>query len=351
MESPRTRVGAQRIVTARAWPEADALFRSDPRWLGSDDAYSIELEPGRILWLFGDTFVGDGDNPSRSKAEFIHNSIGIQRGSDPANASMAFHWGHDAGRPDAFFPGHDGIWYWPLHGALAGDGLLLFTMLVRSPVGGTGGIDEWRRLGSLGFFDVFGWGAFLISNPAGDPAFWDVRLVAERTHPIVLGASVIVAGDRLLAFGWDADKRVSLARWPLEAAANGNLEGPEWWTGSGFERDGEPAVVIERGATEFTVHRDRQTDLWCQTQMVPSNGDIVVRRADRPQGPWSDESAVFRPEEASRPDAFVYAGKAHPHLTGADLVLTYASIADVDVCLADDSIYYPRFVRVTMERP
>ena len=44
-------------IDAEPWPEADELFRSDPHWLGSDDAYSIDLGDGRVLWLFGDTFI------------------------------------------------------------------------------------------------------------------------------------------------------------------------------------------------------------------------------------------------------------------------------------------------------
>ena len=46
--------------------------------------------------------------------------------------------------------------------------------------------------------------------------------------------------------------------------------------------------------------------------------------------------------------AFVYAGKAHPELTGAPLVATYASNAfDFATVVADMSLYYPRFVRLS----
>jgi hypothetical protein len=40
-----------------AWPEAGELFHSDPRWLGADAAFSIDLGQGRVLWMFNDTFV------------------------------------------------------------------------------------------------------------------------------------------------------------------------------------------------------------------------------------------------------------------------------------------------------
>lgn len=335
---PRSFATSPRIV-ATQWPEADTLFRSDPRWLGSDDGYSVELAPGRILWLFGDTFVGDGIDASRSRAAFIHNSIGIQHGPDPASASIAFHW---KSGPDAFFPAPECTWYWPLHGALVPGGrLLLFMMLVRSPVGGDGTFDEWRRLGSLGFFEVFGWAAVSVSNPQDDPSDWDVDLIAEHHDDIVLGASVVVESDHVYAFGWDSGRRVFLARWPIETAPDAQ---PEWWTGSDWGRDAQPAVVIKKGATEFTVHRD---GMWYQTQML--DGRLVVRRAEQLQGPWSEPEPIMTPEEALRPEVFLYAGKAHPHLAGADLVLTYASIAEADATLNDDSIYYPRFGRAALK--
>lgn len=35
--------------TGTAWPEADKLFHSDPRWLGADGAFSIDLGGGRVV--------------------------------------------------------------------------------------------------------------------------------------------------------------------------------------------------------------------------------------------------------------------------------------------------------------
>jgi hypothetical protein len=55
--------------TATPWPEADRLFHSDPRWLGADAAYSVDLGRGRFLWLFGDGFVARkaGDTRRQSR--------------------------------------------------------------------------------------------------------------------------------------------------------------------------------------------------------------------------------------------------------------------------------------------
>jgi hypothetical protein len=43
----------------------------------------------------------------------------------------------------------------------------------------------------------------------------------------------------------------------------------------------------------------------------------------------------------------IYAGKAHPHLRGGDLVLTYATNSFQAEGLANQLIYFPRVVRLT----
>ena len=44
----------------------------------------------------------------------------------------------------------------------------------------------------------------------------------------------------------------------------------------------------------------------------------------------------------------IYAGKAHPQLEGADLVLTYATNSfEFADHFSDPTIYYPRFVRLS----
>ena len=77
---------------------------------------------------------------------------------------------------------------------------------------------------------------------------------------------------------------------------------------------------------------------------------IVLSDARQIEGPWSQPAVVYRPPESDRPDAFVYTAKGHPELTGADLVVTYATntMADFSELVADTSIYYPRFVRLTL---
>jgi len=76
---------------AQRWPEAEMLFKRDRYWLGGDGAYSLILGPGRVLWLFGDSFIGNGSSRDRKDAGIVRNTIAIQKGCDPAVSSAAFY--------------------------------------------------------------------------------------------------------------------------------------------------------------------------------------------------------------------------------------------------------------------
>ncbi|GAC1408590.1 MAG: hypothetical protein NVSMB57_00030 [Actinomycetota bacterium] len=331
-------------LVGSSWPEADALFRSDPRFLGTDDAYSVPLSSSRTLWLFGDSFIGDGVNTRRESAAFIRNSIGIMEGQDPASATISFHWKPG---PEAFFAVEGPTWLWPLHGARAGGALLLFFMLVRpAQEGGTGGIEEWREHGIFGFFNVFGWTAIRVENPDDDPQDWRSSFVAPmEPSRVVLGASAIAHNEWLYMYGWDEAMSIYVARISLDLTDAHPFESLQWWDGHEWGRHHDPVPVADEGTTEFTVHR--LGGRFCMTAIPTAEPrSLAMRWASRPEGPWSPWSVAFTPEESPRADAFAYAGKAHPQLKGADIVATYASIAACDITLKDDSLYYPRFVRL-----
>jgi len=345
-------VSTRLAVTATPWLEADALFRSDPRWLGSDDAYSVDLQDGRTLWLFGDTFIDPGLTGSRREAHFIRNSIGIQTGSDPSSASIDFHWGHtQAGEPRSFFEAHHPEWLWPLDGRVVDGVLHLCFMKVRSPspqASSVSPIEEWRRRGPLGFFDVYDWHAVIVRNFAEPVDAWKLeRVTVPDSAGIICGAALLRHGQYLLSYGWKG-RHGFLCRWPAATGGVDISQAPEWWDGRTWTADPESAALaLARCTTEFTVHQSA-SGKFIQLQVIGiQTGDLEVRWSDAPEGPWSDPYPVYRAPESERAGVFVYAAKAHMQLSGAPLVCTYASNGpDVDYTLDDLSIYYPRFVRL-----
>jgi len=353
-------------VRAQAWPSGSALFRRDGRWVGADSAYSIAIEPQRVLWLFADTFVDPAADGRRSNGPnfFLRNSVAIQDGPsveaarDAARARMTFSWSTAAdSTPRSFFTDVDEAerWVWPLHGArLPGGPLLLFRMHVHKLDGGLG-------------FGLAGWDAVAVDAPDTEPSTWQPRLVqpAIATDAFLLGVSVLLHEDELYVYAVRNDDRehaIYLARFSitdLARLAAGSLADPEWFTGdAGFVRKSAgavPRMLFRDGQTELSVHWDVARRRFIEVQMrglwlSDPKTALAYRTAPEPQGPWSALHTLMRPKEAARPDVaqlVAYAGKAHPEQRGKGLVVSYV-VHDLRSPLPPDALYYPELVCVTL---
>ena len=349
---PATQVDAGECpcFEASAWREADQMFYSDPHWVGADVASSVDLGGGRILWLFGDSWIDPTGKRSRENARMVSNTVAIQTGADPSTAEISFCWGMDAdGGPDAMFPGQGALSLWFGNGVLVDDRLILFF----SPTLRHTGTDI------MGFEHV-GWTAVMVENPDSEPSIWKSRALETPTNPlgILVGfASVLRLEEHVYALGPpDPIKSAPIyaARWPAEEVRRGNLLNPEWWGGDrmGWVSDssGSPRwPILENGSPGLTIHFDQvsQSFLAVQTHGF-GPADVLVRAAARLTGPWSAARMVYRPPEYYRPDILINLAKAHPYLTGGDLILTYSTNTfRFQEHLTDSLIYYPRFVKLT----
>ncbi len=330
---------------ASSWPEADRLFRNDRRWLGADGAFSVDLGGGRVLWLFGDSWVDTSGSGKRDSAVMLRNTIALQQGYDPSQASITFHW-QGGTAPAAFFArGNDDTWYWPGHGIRLGERLLVFLNRLRPA-------DD-----DFGFAST-AWAVVSIDNMDDEPGDWTMEWLEAMPDPdgITPGfASVLQHDGYLYAFGTpDADKTHPLmaARWPVAALSDGELPRPEWWSGdTGWTHDLDAharAPLFGEGQSEMSVHFDAQRSQFVAVQSIGFGAaDVGIRHADALTGTWDSPQSVYSPPEKDKPNATIYAAKAHPELEGADLVLTYAtnSFRFLDH-LEDPDTYYPHFVRV-----
>ncbi|HXE07358.1 MAG TPA: DUF4185 domain-containing protein [Acidobacteriaceae bacterium] len=323
---------------ASAWPAADRLFHSDPRWLGSDAAFSIDLGNNRVLWLFGDTWIAHPGSHSRRSAAFIHNTVAIEHGYDPSEAAINFFWRTQHNEPSEILPSEGDAWIWPHSGIRIGNSLIVFGERVAPD----------RTKNSLGFRGV-GWNAYLISNPDADPSSWHPRKIAERRDDIILASAVLQQGNFVYLFGPGDPHNLYLARITPQNLLAGNLSSLVWWTGSNWSRATSSRKPILRDVdTETSIQRDALGRFVEINSQGFGASDIVMRTAPALTGPWSASRIIYRPPESDQHDPFVYAAKSHAELRGADLVLTYATNGFTDHVMDDMSRYFPRFVRVTL---
>jgi hypothetical protein len=330
-----------RAQVASAWPEANKLFRSDPQWLGSDGGFSIDLGNGRVFWSFGDTLVARKPGGTRKNAAFVRNTAAIQTGYDPSTASMKFFW--RKGSHMEIFPSEGKIWMWPAHGFRLGNKLIVFcSRIATNP-------DK----NSFGFQGV-GSSAFLIDNPDAEPTAWKMRNVLTMPGKVMLGSAVVIGGDFIYIFCESEAPPIHdifLARWRTADVNAGKFPAPEWWSGESWGGEQIRRPVMHEVSSEISVQADGNGGFIEVNSHGWGGTDIVMRRAPRLEGPWSGPQKLYRPPESDVKDVLVYAGKSHPELKGADLVVTYGLNGKDDDVIANDNLYYPKFVRINLDRP
>ncbi|HEY6565656.1 MAG TPA: hypothetical protein VIY86_14300, partial [Pirellulaceae bacterium] len=168
-------------LVAEAWPEADAMFHRDPRWLGGDDAYSIDLGKGRVVWFFGDSFGEPTVAGQREGTEMVRNSVGLQTGYDPTTAEFKGYWREEGGKPSSFIPADGENFYWPGGGVIIDGKLLQLSMRVRDAKGDLN-------------FATTGWGAVLLENLEQEPSQWKVQklVVPQNKFGVLVGSAAVV---------------------------------------------------------------------------------------------------------------------------------------------------------------
>jgi hypothetical protein len=337
------------VATATRQPALDALFHQEPRWLGGDAAYSIDLGPDRSLWLFGDSFIATSAARVRSESQFVRNSIAIMSGRELDTATIQFAWREDA-RPSSYFPEGGDHWFWPGGGVRVPSGpLLVFTNELR-PTPNEG----------LGFAGA-GFTAVKISNPEEQPASWqlqptNIRAPAFSTEGV---ACATIDDDHVIAVvAANGSHDGYLARWPLAALTADALGTAEWWKSDSWVAEaavGTPSVVIPNGATECSLHRDPTTGRWIYIWSRGFGGStIAMRSATAITGPYSAPQDLLTPPESMVNEPFVYAAKAHPQLrtSEAGIALTFAdnsfTFADLFDPAREPTLYWPHVVELTI---
>jgi hypothetical protein len=326
---------------AEPWPEANQLFLNDATWIGGDGAYSVDLGDDRVLWLFGDSFIATSPARRRAESWMVRNSVALQTGYDPTRAFMRFYYGHTERHPSSFVPeNEDGSWLWPAHGIRVENRLLLFYARLYQ-----------ERPGMWGF-ETGSYTAFTVDDPGSEPSEWKLTeaRVAPEGSEVQLGGAVIREGDYLYVYGIEGDSHsVYLCRFDLDAALSGDLTAPLFWSGDGYGPPDQRDALIDIGAPEFSVHYSAPLGAYVFTETAGFGATtLAIRTAPRLEGPFSDPTDMIRPPESFGPEPFVYAGKAHPELRGADLAATYVpSHFEDGPPDPEEEFYYPRFVRVS----
>lgn len=359
-----------------------------PHFCGGDGAAACPLPGDRTLWLFGDSWIARVENGRYAPGAAMVNNVAAvhtnpPRGRAPEPGSVKAYFGPQPkpGVHSAFLmpeeptmPGGGARWCWPCDGAvLIGEApaqkLVIFYADLARRVEDPKPDDVWN-------FRFVGNRVAIIDNPNDAPDAWRVKQheLTPRHAPkgvptISWGIAAIrdpaasnepSAEPELTIFGVDGsntwNKLAMLARVPESKVHD--FAAWRFWTGG---KDGQPAwsaseadakPVMQNIVDEFTIHRQsiEGRERWVLIQGEPMLGHrILVRFADRLEGPWTDGRPIFTiPEPGTDKNLITYGAKAHPHLSAeGGLLISYCiNSLDFGQMTRDVEIYRPRFVRV-----
>lgn len=346
-------------VAVEALPQYDVLFSNADGWTGADGAYSVALNENTTAWFFGDTWIGQVRDGRHLNAILINNSVAIQKGKNPATATIDFYWGHDAGGgPAALFQPADGRgWFWVFDGVMTPRGLYVFLIQIERTKGDA--VFDFKVIGTwLGHVD----------NPTEVPLKWRIEQTpipwAEFSTPgaILWGSDVLQVDDVVYVYGTAEDgsgtvlhKHMILARVPVPMLAD--FSRWQFYAGGSWVSDFRQASpLVDNMPNEYSVvylaGLKQYALVYSEDGLLSKN--ILARLSREPQGPWSEATQLYQCPEAGWDESiFCYAAKAHDNLaTDPDeLVITYvANSVEFNKVANDARLYRPRFLRATFRQ-
>lgn len=358
--------------------EWDHVFERASGWTGADVAGSFETRDGRVVWVFGDTWIGQVEKGAHVVgSKLVNNTVAVhakprEPGLAPPPDSVEFlHRQADDGAPLAWIAPEPPArtWYWASGGGVA----------FRAP-------DHSERL-AVGLFhvarreakedawgfEVIGSAMAIVDNASAPAREWRPRAVTLPRAPASAVQSGGAAAWLLAATPEETAKgeetvwifgEVKASRYEngllLARAPRPTIDDIASWrffAGEGrWSERAEDARPVALGITsELSVEAWRREDGQARYVLVHSEPllgkRIFVRTAARPEGPWSERREVFTVPDVERSKAyFTYAAKGHLHLSRpGELLITYLVNAnDLGSAFRDASIYRPRFIRVPL---
>lgn len=314
--------------------------KNDLGWSGGDQAASLALPRGRVLWLFGDTVQGT-QAPAGGYApgsRMVHNSFLVQDGGCLTAVN-------GLGGAEVIPSASNGDWYWPQSALLEKGKLIVLATRVRRT--GPGSMD-FRTVGTDAAVFALHQGRPVFTRMARTPSTgvgdggveYGAALVSQEAFTYVYGTRK-VAGD--LVFG----RAVTLARVP----AGSLLEQAKWryWTGATWSRRKAHGTLIVKAApngwsTVFSVVRQPKGAYRFITKADDFLGrDVVTGASESLLRPVANAAARAYPSRGS--DLF-YNPLAHPEarLVGGALLMTIChNSTDLPTVLAHADLYKPRF--------
>jgi hypothetical protein len=294
-------------------------------WYGGDGAYSILLDGGRTLWLFGDTFVSDREaRQDRVDMDLVlGTTLAISTCNREGQFSIRYFLKKKEGRFISAFG--DPQWLWPQDPFKVHDRLYIpFAVIEPAP-----------EIEGPFKFRVAGHKIAVIRNyRSREPDRWSVEYLdwsaAVPPGVAALAATSIVQDNKVYFYPFCVPSEAApgvlgnlLVRIPVDrlrdpAGAMEYYAKDDRWR-KGFD-PAKAKIVLDAGVSELSVRYHESRKQWIAVYLSVHNGGdrLLYRSAQRSEGPWSEPKVLIPAIPEVNPadpkyhqNNFCYAGKEH----------------------------------------
>lgn len=318
------------------------FFTRYAAWNGGDGVYSTPLPDGRIVWTFGDTFLGQV-LPDRTRLPrqniLVRNAVMIQAG-ETFEGFKTLNQGANTPAAQAYFrhakQSGSKDWYWPLDATVYDRKLQVL-------------LSHLEKTGS---------GSWDFKNVSIDIAIWNPttasieKIITNKYQgPWGYGGALCEATDGYTyLYGLIHGKlttNVVVAR-----AAKGDLTTSwQYWNGKQWTHQPSAYSIYKDASDQFSVFRFG-TKYYLFTQEIIFGRRLFLSESTSPIGPWTAKRLLYTvPAEHGTGKVFTYNALVHPELSrNGDLMISYcvnaAKFDDLFNSPGSADRYRPYFIRV-----
>jgi len=315
---------------------------SNPKILGRDGGYS-GVFAGYAVWLYGDTFLA---NPNAEGQTLISDSWSFTSDFNAPDGITAFQEREDsAGAPtmllqltateQAFNAAHAGnpcqqqpcgarwaLWPGAMVGDPAGNRALVFYQIVSAQPGNF----NFQTVG----YSIATWQNFadLPQRPTINPTAEHPDLLFSENQPS-FGSAALIAGDTLYVYGcYSSLLSVACVLGRVDLGADvTDLSQWTYYAGNGnWSSKLGDAMWVFTANHILNVSWNDYLQRYVAVYNHPLSGDVVIRTAPAPEGPWSAEVTAFEALQPAAGQSPVDDAQAHPEYNvngGQTMFVTY----------------------------
>jgi len=324
------------LVSSTCWEDVktskscrwDQIYtRYENGWTGADATYSVLLPDGRVLWMFGDTFIGTvNEDRTRNQTKMVNNTFVLTS----ENEFITLFGGTRTNPKALIVPNETDDWYWPFDATIYNGELHML-------------LAHMQRVGE---------GMWGFAYKQVDLAIFSLPDLTLKSLTMKIPSPEISYGSTLME---DIDytyiygiTTVGYNKYAHVARAPGGDLRAIWEFYNGSEWVSEPSTYrIHDGVSDqFSVFK-KNDKYYLLTHQIIFGKEIQLFESDFPMGPWHSKKIVYcTPETAG--DVFTYNAFVHPELSINDELIISYNINSFDFWSLFDNadLYRPKFIKV-----